>query len=74
MEKRLRLFHFSKDQYGEPYYSPGTIFDDSFEEFSKIVEDLDSRIIKCIDDKYAKKILQVSFKNQLDVDFKMIFI
>ena len=54
MEKRLRLFHFSKDQYGEPYYSPGIIFDDSFEEFSKIVEDLDSRIIKCIDDKYAK--------------------
>ena len=48
MEKRLRLFHFSKDQYGEPYYSPGIIFDDSFEEFSKIVEDLDSRIIKCI--------------------------
>ena len=45
MEKRLRLFHFSKDQYGEPYYSPGIIFDDSFEEFSKIVEDLDSRII-----------------------------
>lgn len=54
MEKRLRLFHFSKDQYGEPYYLPGIIFDDSFAEFSKIVEDLDSRINKCIDDKYAK--------------------
>ncbi|ENP7895596.1 hypothetical protein [Streptococcus sanguinis] len=54
MEKRLRLFHFSKDQYGEPYYLPGIIFDNSFAEFSKIVEDLDSRINKCVDDKYAK--------------------
>ena len=48
MEKRLRLFHFSKDQYGEPYYLPGIIFDNSFAEFSKIVEDLDSRINKLI--------------------------
>lgn len=54
MEKRLRLFHFSKDQYGESSYLSGIIFDDSSAEFSKIVEDLESRINKCIDDKYAK--------------------
>ena len=54
MEKRLRLFHFSKDQHGESHYLSGIIFDDSFAEFSKIVEDLESRINKCIDDKYAK--------------------
>lgn len=54
MEKRLRLFHFSKDQYGESHYFSSIIFDDSYAEFGKIVEDLDSRINKCIDDKYAK--------------------
>ena len=42
MEKRLRLFHFSKDQHGESHYLSGIIFDDSFAEFSKIVEDLES--------------------------------
>ena len=50
MEKRLRLFHFSKDQYGESSYLSGIIFDDSSAEFSKIVEDLESRINKCIRD------------------------
>lgn len=54
MEKRLRLFHFSKNRHGEPHYLSGIIFDDSSAEFSKIVEDLESRINKCIDDKYAK--------------------
>ena len=39
MEKRLRLFHFSKNRHGEPHYLSGIIFDDSSAEFSKIVED-----------------------------------
>ena len=73
MEKRLRLFHFSKDQYGEPYYLPGIIFDDSFAEFSKIVEDLDSRINKCIDDKYAKNIRFKTPSSQMVTNVSEIF-
>ena len=73
MEMRLWLFHFSKDQYGEPYYVPGMIFDDSFAEFSKIVEDLDSRINKCIDDKYAKNIRFKTPSSQMVTNVSEIF-
>ena len=57
MEKRLRLFHFSRENENVNVV-PGRIFESTLidfkEEFDKIIADLDTRVEKCIDDKFAK--------------------
>ena len=57
MEKRLRLFHFSRENENVNVV-PGRIFESTLidfkEEFDKIIADLDTRVEKCMDDKFAK--------------------
>ena len=77
MEKRLRLFHFSRESDNVNVVS-GKIFESSSidfkEEFDKIIDDLDTRVQKCMDDKFAKNFRFNRRTSQMVTNISEIFV
>ncbi|HEM5084762.1 TPA: hypothetical protein U1247_000676 [Streptococcus suis] len=53
MDKRLRLFHFSKDEI-DVNVEQGIVFDNNYDNFSDISEDIDIRVLSSKDDRNVK--------------------
>lgn len=53
MDKRLRLFHFSKEE-SVVKVEQGVVFDDDYENFAAISEDIDTRVLSSHDDRNVK--------------------